>query len=95
MYNLDMCVYVTAHVEVFVSIYILWIELSLPVFEGWNEGWAAEGKPLVDPEVPSNASKLAKPAFALAFCDTGVGRWGSERQKKPKQTKKKRQWEET
>lgn len=34
---------------------------------------AAAGKPLVDPEELLNASKLAKPAFALAFCVAGGG----------------------
>lgn len=34
---------------------------------------AAAGKPPVDPEVLLNASKLAKPAFALAFCVAGGG----------------------
>lgn len=52
---------------------------GLPVFEGWNGVWvaaaagAAAGKRPVDPEVLPNASKLAKPAFALAFCVTGGG----------------------
>lgn len=45
----------------------------VPVFEGWNGAWGAEGKPPVDPEVLPNASKFAKSAFALAFCAAGDG----------------------
>lgn len=57
-----------------VCLYIIHkIELALPVFEGWNWVWVAEGKPPVDPEVFPNASKLAKPAFVLAFCVAGGG----------------------
>lgn len=53
--------------------FVEWRELALPVFEGWNEAWGAEGKPPVDPGVLPNASKLAKSAFALAFCAAGGG----------------------
>lgn len=52
----------------------------------------AEGKPPVDPEVLPNASKLAKSAFALAFCAAGGGvrmrfRRGDEQKKKHNERK--------
>lgn len=54
-------------------LFVQWGELALPVFEGWNGAWGAEGKPPVDPGVLPNASKFAKSAFALAFCAAGGG----------------------
>lgn len=71
--------------------FVQWIGLALPVFEGWNGVWAAEGKPPVDPEVLPNASKLAKSGFVLAFCvaggDARMQFREANKQKKKKQIK--------
>lgn len=72
--------------------FVQWRELALPVFEGWNGAWGAEGKPPVDPEVLPNASKLAKSAFALAFCVAGGG--VGMRFRQTNEQKQKTQWEE-
>lgn len=69
---------------------VQWVGFALPVSEGWNGVWAAEGKPPVDPEWLVNASKWAKSAFALVLdADDGVRMRFRQTRKKKRQTKNK------
>lgn len=99
MYILNTCVYIIIYANVFMwewfrcVPFAQWRKRALPVFEGWNGAWGAEGKPPVDPEVLPNASKLAKSAFALAFCAAGGGvRMRFREADEQKNTMRGKQW---